>query len=156
MILENQELKLNNLISLRKKITQQEMPVEMQKLSKFITEKGAQKSGPMITATFAMEQNNFGQFLDIEILVPLDKEIEATGEYTFKKQFLLTNALKATHTGNPALLQNTYNLINSYIIANKLQPITASYNVTVKDVIDPSKIDELVIDIYVGLNPCIL
>ena len=156
MISERQELKLNNLISLRKKVTQQEIPIEMQKLSKFITEKGAQKSGPMITATFAIEQNNFGQVLDMEILVPLDKEIEVTGEYTFKKQFLLTNALKATHTGNPTLIQSTYNLINSHIIENKLQPITASYNVTVKDVMDPSKIDELVIDIYVGVNPCIL
>ncbi|MGH4119266.1 hypothetical protein [Clostridium sp.] len=88
--------------------------------------------------------------------MPLDKEIEVTGEYTLKKQFLLTNALKATHTGNTALLQNTYNLINSHIIENKLQQITASYNVTVKDIMDPSKIDELVIDIYVGINPCIL
>ena len=156
MILENQELKLNNLISIRKKITQQEMAVEMQKLGKFINEKGAQKAGPLLTVTFAIEQNNFGQVLDMEILVPLDKEIEVTGEYTFKRQFLLTNALKATHTGNPALLQNTYNLINAHIIENKLQPITASYNVTVKDVMDPSKIDEVVIDIYVGINPCIL
>ena len=156
MILENEELKLNNLISIRKKITQQGLPAEMQKLGQFINEKGAQKSGPMITATFAMEQNNFGQVLDMEILVPLDKEIEVTGEYTFKRHFLLTNALKATHIGNPALMQNTYNLINSHIIENKLQPITASYNVTVKDVTDPSKIDEVVIDIYVGINPCIL
>ena len=156
MILENQELKFKNLISLRKNITQQAMAVEMQKLGQLINEKGAQKSGPLITATFAIEQNNFGQVLDMEILVPLDKEIEVTGEYTFKKQFLLTNALKATHTGNPTLIQSTYNLINSHIIENKLQPITASYNVTVKDVMDPSKIGELVIDIYVGVNPCIL
>ena len=66
MILDNQELKLNNLISLRKKITQQDMEIEMQKLGQLINERGAQKSGPFITATFAIEQNNFGQVLDFE------------------------------------------------------------------------------------------
>ncbi|MGH4119267.1 hypothetical protein [Clostridium sp.] len=62
MILEKQELKLNNLISLRKKITQQDMAVEIQKLGQLINEKSAQKLGPLITATFSIEQNNLDKF----------------------------------------------------------------------------------------------
>ncbi|KOA19071.1 hypothetical protein CLHOM_25740 [Clostridium homopropionicum DSM 5847] len=153
MILEKQELKLSNLISLRKKMTQQEMVLEMKKLGEYIKEQGSEKNGPVLTATFGIEQRGFEQILDIEILIPLNKEIEAINTYKLKKEFFLTNALKITHIGNPVLLQNTYNELNEYIQEKCVQPITAAYNVTLKDIVDSSKMDEAVIDIYIGLNP---
>jgi len=156
MILEKQELKLSNLISLRKKMTQQEIPIEIKKLEEYLKKMGAEKNGLMITATFGIEQSGFDQILDMEILVPLNKEVATNDNYKLKKDFFLTNALKITHVGNPALLQNTYNELNKYIQEKCVQPITAAYNFTIKDVIDPLKMDEAVVDIYVGINPSIL
>ncbi|WP_163193618.1 AraC family transcriptional regulator [Clostridium thermarum] len=156
MILEKQELILENVISLRKMMTQQEITVEMKKLGDFIKEKGAEKNGPVITSTFGVEQRGFEQVLDMEILVPLNKKIDSQKEYKFKKNFYLTNALKTTHVGNPAMLQNTYNNLNRYIQEKCVQPITSAYNVTTKDISDLSKIDEVIIDIYIGINPNIV
>ncbi|SHI07945.1 hypothetical protein SAMN02745207_04259, partial [Clostridium grantii DSM 8605] len=70
-----------------------------------------------------------------------------------KKEFKLVNALYVRHEGNPILMQNTYNELNQYIQSNNLQPITSAYNVAVNEVNDPSKLDEAVIDIYIGVNP---
>lgn len=156
MILEKQELRLENVISLRKMMTQQEIPVEMKRLGDYIKEKGAEKNGPVITSTFGVEQNGLEQVLDMEILVPLNKEIDSQKEYKFKKSFYLTNALKATHFGSPAMLQNTYNDLNRYIQEKCVQPITTAYNVTIKEITDPSNMDEVVVDVYVGINPNII
>jgi effector-binding domain-containing protein len=156
LILENQELMLNNLISLRKKMTQQEMTQELQKIGQIIKENNATKCGPIITSTFAIEQGYMGQVMDIEILIPVDKELSLGNSLNFKKQFCLINALKISHIGNPSLLQNTYNELNKYINDNNLQTITSAYAVTVKDIADISKIDEAIVDIYIGINPNIV
>jgi effector-binding domain-containing protein len=153
LILEKQEFRLQNVISLRKKMTQQEMALEMKKLSEYVKEKGADKNGPVITATFGVEQKGFDQLLDMEILVPLNKDIASEKEYKLKKDFYLTNALKITHVGNPMTLQNTYNDLNRYIQEKCVQPITVAYTVMVNDVMDSFKMDEAVMDIYVGVNP---
>jgi len=42
---ENKELKLKNLLSLRKKMTQQELNQEIMKIKKLLQEKGVQKMG---------------------------------------------------------------------------------------------------------------
>lgn len=92
----------------------------------------------------------------MEILIPIDKKSEKSEVFNFKKEFILTNAIKAIHKGNPMMLQNTFNEINSYMQQNNLQPITSAYNVTIQDAKDMSEIDNVEIHIYVGINPNIL
>lgn len=48
------------------------------------------------------------------------------------------------------------NKLNQYIIEHKKQVITATYNVTVKDVMLQDDLDKMIIDVYVGCNPCIM
>lgn len=152
MILYGQELRFENLISLRKKLPQKDLNSELAKLHQFLIDNGAKKSGPIITATFNIEQA-IDPIMDMEILIPIDKQIEGQDKYKFKKELLLTNAVKATHKGNPSTLQNTYNEINMFIQQNNLQPITSAYSVTIKDVKDISEIDNFEMNIYVGINP---
>ena len=45
------------------------------------------------------------------------------------------------------------NELNNYIVSNGLVPITTGYNVTVKEAKDPSEIDSMEVDIYVGISP---
>ncbi|MGH4119274.1 transcriptional regulator [Clostridium sp.] len=152
MIVEKQELKLNSLISLRKNMTQQEIPSEMTKLQLYLKSVGANKVGPSISTTFNVVQAVI-PIMDMEILIPIDKEIGGTPEYKVKKEFLITNAIKIIHKGNPMMLQNTINEINAYMQLNNLQPITSAYNVAIQDAKDLSDIDNVEIHIYVGINP---
>lgn len=156
MVEAGKEFKLENVLSLRKKMTQEEINSEMIKIGKFLQDNGVTKSGPVVNTTFAIETQNGQSILDIEILVPLDKKVELTGEYTFKPVFRIVNAVYARHEGNPVTLQNTYNDMLAYINQNKLQQITAGYNVQVKDVLPGMTPDEMIIDVYIGVNPNVL
>ena len=94
--------------------------------------------------------------LDVEILIPLDKEISVSAPYMIKPVFRLRNAVKIRHKGNPALMQNTANELMEYIKNKGLMPITAGYNVTVQEPTSPTDVDSLIVDIYVGVSDNIL
>lgn len=153
MIESGKSIRFENLLSLRKKVTQEELNGQMMKIGQFLKEKNLKKNGPIINTTFAVEMKDNKQILDTELSIPVDREIELPAEYTFKKVFNLVNAICIRHTGNPMTLQNTYNDLNKFLTENKLQPITPAYNVTVNDVTDTAKIDEAIVDIYLGVNP---
>lgn len=153
---QNQQLIMENVLSFRGKVTQQQIQEEMIKIGEMMQKLGVKQGGPITTATYSVEEDEFGQVMDIEILVPLDRKVELPLEYTFKPIIKLVNALCARHIGDPGLLSNTVNELNNYIIKNNKQVITATYNVTVKDAMRQEEIDDMIIDVYVGCNPCIL
>ena len=152
----NRELKLENVLSLRGKMTQSQVQQEMTALDKYLDDKEARKNGPIITATFSMEVCNEQPLIDMEILVPLASKIDVDKKYVFKEIFHLVNAVYARHKGNPATLQNTYNEMTKYINDNNLQQITVPYNVNIVDMQNTKSIDNIIIDIYIGINPSVL
>lgn len=149
----NKELRLENVLSLRKKMTQTEINEEMVKIGNFFDANGIKKAGPIITTTYAIEENNV---LDMEILVPMDKVINLPSEYILKPLFRLTNAVYSRHEGNPNLLQSVYNEMLAYIQRNGLQQITSGYNVTVKEMLPEMSVDDFVIDVYIGISENVL
>jgi len=152
-ITQNQTLEMQNLLSYRGRMTQQEFTAKAQEIERILQEHGAQKAAPVITTTFSVEQGAMGPIMDAEILVPLNKEIPVPSGYVWKPQFLLTNAVKLHHVGHPSALQNSINELNAYITQHQLVPITSGYNVTVKEARTPLDLDAMEIDIYVGVNP---
>lgn len=158
MIQSGKELKVENVLSLRKRMTQEEINIEMGKIGKFLQDNEIKKVGSIITATFAIEENCGRHLMDMEILVPIDKikEFDFPGEYIFKPLFHIFDAVYARHEGNPATLQNTYNEILDFIQQNKLQQVTAGYNVQVKDFLPGMTADEIVIDVYIGVSRNVL
>ena len=44
----------------------------------------------------------------------------------------------------------------AYINQNNLQQITAGYNVQVKDMLPGMSPDDMIIDVYIGMNPNIM
>ncbi len=139
-------------------MTQQELQAEIIKIQNYMRSKNLNKVDPIITATFPVDEA-ITPVMDMELLIPIDKDFAPEGEYKFKNEFHMINVLKIEHHGNPIKLQNTYNELNSYILENNLQPIIAAYNVTLRDVTDITditEIDNVQIDIYIGINPNIL
>lgn len=155
-ILEKQTLEMKNVLSYRAKMNPQDLSVAMNKMGHIAKENGATKAGNAATATYSVEVIKGQQVMDIEILVPLDKEISTQGDYVFKPVFKIINALSIRHEGNPVLLQNTINQLNEHVIKNKLQVITATYNVTVKEPTSQADVDQMIVDVYVGISPNIL
>ncbi|GMK41991.1 hypothetical protein PCCS19_50500 [Paenibacillus sp. CCS19] len=150
------EFKIENVLSLRKKMTQAEIQEEMMGIGQFLEQNNYKKNGPVVTATFAIEQSNGQPLLDTEILVPIDKPAKLYGKYTFKDVFHLMNAVFVRHEGNPNTLQITYNELNQYLSEKNLQPITAAYNVNVVDLHPGQSMDDMIVDVYIGVNPSIL
>lgn len=148
-------LRLENVISMRRKVTQLEFQSELEKLTEFMTENNIQRTGPMFSTTLGVEEVDGEQLLDMEFLVPVDREVDVPTDYQFKPLFHLVNAVYKQHVGSPERLQNTYDELLNFMQENNLQQITSGYNVTVneKDV----ELGELpIIDVYIGVNPSIL
>ena len=149
-IKENQELHVDNLLSYRGKVKQTEIELVGKEMEDYIQNVGANRIGNPITVTYAVE----GDMIDIELLMPIDKSIDSTDKFVFKKQIKIVNAVVASYKGHPMWLQDTCNQLNQYMVEHTLQPITVGYNVTKKmDMLNPNNTE---IDVYVGISPNIL
>lgn len=149
-IKEKQELNVTNLLSFRGKVSQAELEIISKDMQDKLASVGAKQLGNAITATFAMESG----FIDVEVLVPIDKPVENMGKYVYKEQLHIVNAVMVAYKGHPVGLQRAVEQLNQYMINNKLQPITVGYNVTKK--MDMLLLDNTEIEVYVGANPNIL
>lgn len=155
MIETNQELYLKNLLSFRTTLTQSELQKEIYNIENFIKENGLNIMGPKISTTFSITQAIIPT-MDIEILIPVNKDFVETNKYKLKKQFKLTNCLKVSHNGNPATFQNTVMNLQNYISANKLTPISTLYTVNIKEVKTQEEIDSFHAEAYISISPNIL
>ena len=150
---EKKELRLANLVSIRRKMSQRELAEEVQNMKTMITDSGV-KAGDLVTATFTAETNEKGEvIMDVEILCPVDKEISVMQPYKYKKEIYIINALMAEFSGAASDVATVYNEINKYIMEHKLQPVTAAYTVNKNMVNEGNRAD---IAVYVGINPNIL
>ena len=152
----NQEYRMSNVLSFRKKLPAAEFQRESIRIGKFVESGGYTRTGSTVTATFSIEQQNGEQVLDMEILVPLDKSFSPPDGCVCKPEFVLTNAASIRHIGNPAGLQDTCNRLMAYLQEHNLQPITGGYNATVREAKTPTEIDQMIVDVYIGINPNIL
>lgn len=143
----NCEYKMENVLTIRKKMTQQEIQQTLMDMGNVIKSLGANKNGSLVTTTFAVEQTANGPMLDMEILIPLDNEVTVHEPYIFKPLFHLKYAVYARHEGNPQLLQNTLNQMMAYIQENKLTQITSVYSVNIKELKPGDSMNVIVTDL---------
>ncbi len=156
LILEGQTLEMYNVLSYRAKLTQQQMAMKIKELDEKLREKGVKRTANPVTTTYSVEEGIHGPIMDVEFLLPLDQKVTLPEGCVWKSHFLLTNALVARHTGNPDNIQLTINALNAYMAEQHLIPITSGYNVTVKGAKTSLELNEMIVDIYVGINPNIL
>lgn len=155
-IKENVSLEMENVLSYRGKVTQQQMVQITKEMQGLIESNGAKTTLKGVSATYAVENEGGVPMMEIEIMFPLDKPITVPSPYVLKPVFRLRNAVKIRHTGNPALMQNTANELMAYIKDKGLMPVTVGYNVTVQEPSSPTDVENLIVDMYVGVNDNIL
>ena len=144
-----QQLDVRNLISFRKSVRATEIQGHIERLIAYTESQGAKKVDGGISATYAVD----GDKMDIEIYMPIDKEISSTHEFIYKPRLYLENCIKTTHKGNPQLLDGTIQKMNEHIALNRLTPISAGFNVTVSEISNPKELDLFEATIYISLNP---
>ena len=152
MLETNQEFYCKNLLSFRKTLTQDEMQKEFNSIDTFIKENGLTIVGPKISTTYSITQAMVPS-MDVEILIPVNKEFNDTDIYKFKKEIKLVNCLKISHKGNPMIFQNSVMSMQKYIEENKLMPISTLYTVNIKEVKTQEEIDTYEADAYISINP---
>jgi effector-binding domain-containing protein len=152
LIESGKSFKLENLLTIRKKMLQNDVNNEIMNIGKLLHEKNIKKNGPVITATYAVELQNGQPLMDVEIMLPINRKIDLPEEYKFKEEFFLQNAIYAKYIGNPSLLPGIYSEIKNYIGTNNLKQITPAYNVYINNESKTQSIDNMEIDVYVGIN----
>lgn len=155
-IVENAKFEMENVISYRSEITQQDAVHIIKEMNSIITDSLAKKNGFTVTATYNVISYDKNPIVDMEILIPLDKKISVPSNYIFKPTFRLNNAVKMQYKGHPAKLEENVKKFMEYISERKLTPITPSYNVTVYEPKNRDDLENYAVDMYIGVSDNIL
>ncbi len=155
MEIENhQEVKLHNLLSYRHKIKEEDIDNEFAEMATFIDENDLNQVGGIITTVHKLDRES--DLLDMEIMIPIENSTDNLSKYTIKPVFHLINALYLSYQGNPSDLSNAHQKIFKYVAANKLQPITPLYNFYSNKIEEAQSLEELKVDLLIGINPSVL
>lgn len=150
-ITTNQKLELNNVLHYNGWVTQQQMNEVFAKADELMNKHQAKNNGPVTTATRALEMRDGQHTMNLDVFIPLDKEIVVSDGFDFIKQVKIEDALKLRIEGSPQQAESAIQELNEYIITNSLQPSTPACMVTVKGATTPLEIDNMITDIYVGI-----
>lgn len=153
-ITKNKEVRLENLLSSRKKIKEEAIEKEFEAMETFIKANGLNQSGGVITAVHKIDREE--SLLDMEIMIPVEHSTDNLENYTIKPLFHLVNALHLEYLGNPEYLSTAYQEIYKYVANNKLQPITPLYNFYGKTPDGKQASDALKVDLLIGINPSVI
>ena len=150
---------MKNVLSYRGKVDQKLLMEKRKEIDDVMNRFGARPIHPAITSTFGIEKTENGPIMDLEILVPLDKDISheiamaKLPGYRFKPLFLLANAVRIRHEGSTETMENSIRELYKFIQVRNLKPITTGYSIPMNDPDDPK---DLIIDFMVGVDPNIL
>lgn len=73
------------------------------------------------------------QILEMEFLLPIDREVNENNEYLFKPKFHLMNAVYLRFQGTTEELPSAYNEIATFINQKKVQQITSAYSINLNE-----------------------
>lgn len=147
-----QSIKFDHVASFRKKIKQSEVDNELGKFVAILQGSGARRNGPMISATFGVENDQEEPILDIEFMFPIDRPIDLPEPYKFKPVFQLVDAIYTRYAGNPQGLDRVFMELMNYINQNQLIQVSAGYKISTQ----PPTGSEACFDVYIAVNQSIL
>lgn len=143
---------VEQVITYRGKVNNKLINNVMSQLLSVINGTGLKTNGPTITAIHSIANDCGDQIIDIEIVVPINGIMTSTDEFVYRDRFEISNALMFRHIGNPLTMNTEMQEFNQYIRENDFKPVTPFYNVTVRSASSPSEIDNIIMDIYVGVK----
>lgn len=158
MIVETgKEFMYENLVSTRIKGTQADINARLAAMFSYLHDRSVNKAGPIISTTHSIERAGDTIVQDVEYFIPVDRYVELDYKYDFKHKLRLVNAAHVRHKGQLETLQGTCAQLMTYLQEKNLHSITPLFTVMTKE---PEALQgamsEPIVDIYIGINPCIL
>lgn len=145
-IIQEQSYEINNLVTQSGRFSAAEFQKALVEMVNVYKDFAVENGEFMITTTKSLEVIYGEQIMEVEFLLPVSYRIPVGEPYTFKNKLKLSNCLYAKVT-DLTQLQETLNMVNQYILDNKMQPITSAYLVQTKQDNKPC------IEVYIGINP---
>lgn len=153
-ILENQDLDIKNLLSIRYQGPQEGVQAHMAKAESFAKEHNLKLRGVPISANYGIHPDT--KDIAMEVYYPIDRQFTSDDpDITFKPRLYLHNCLRITHIGDPKNLQETNNYLNNYIKDKKLAPISVGFSVSGMNV-NPQDLENFEMDIYISISPNVI
>lgn len=147
-----EDYKIENVITFRGKISGNEANIILGSALTKIGEEGLELNGPIISATHSIENDCGNQIFDFELIIPINGVMTSADGFVYKDKFEISNALMFRHIGNPQTMDSEMQEFSRYMQENNLKPVTPFYNATVKTAQSPNDVDEVIIEVYVGLE----
>ena len=147
-----QQLNIRKLISFRKKVTAVELQGQVENLQFYTKSQGAKKIGGVISATYAVD----GDIMDVEVYIPVDKEVISTDEFSYKPQLFLHNCVTITHAGSPHSLNISMQALNEYIMQQKLTPMSVGFVEIRSELANPNDLENFEARVYISVVPNIV
>lgn len=151
-IVSNKKYSIENVLTFRGKVRQETINNIAAKAGETIKKANLGIIGPAITAIHSIENDGSNQLLDFELIMPINGEMSSVGDYIYKDKFVIENAVMFRHIGNPQNMNAEMESLARYIKDNKLKPVTPFYNITVKGATVPSEINDMIVDVYIGIE----
>lgn len=148
---QGQVLTFENVLQYRCKADQLTLAGLQPKFENYLKQKDVKKISGMISINHSVEMKDGKQILDMEFLLPIDKEIKADDGFNFIKNFLVDNALMLKIYGNPLHMQSAIQQISEYIKSNNLTPKTPLIIHTEKEANNPMEVEQMITNLYIGV-----
>jgi len=151
-ITENNELKLKNIVSLRKETRPNETSKLLNEISALFADGRFKKTTPYINVTHGIKQKFGKAVLDLEILVGVDHVEKLPRKYRFIPEFEIHNSVKCSYEGSPMELSKCGEAVEQYIRDKGLDAVTPGYLITIKEAENDFEIDNMKFELYVGIR----
>lgn len=151
---ERQILSAENLLCYRGKHREEVVNAIVKDMYDYIEMKGLKPEGRVITTTYAVNNTILGMEVDVEIMIPIKNKIILGNneKYHIKNNFVIYDALKISGGKSVEVIKDNAEYIQQYIEDKKLIPITTLYNVTCFNDASNDRLNNGVVDMYLGIS----
>lgn len=149
--MEKQLIDVKSVLSYRTRVLDSDLRRLVEFISENIDALNLNITGNIIFSVFDTDTDGDLEYLNIEVLVPVNDSFKSNSKYVYKPYFRIENAVKLRHYGKYSGLKNSKTLILNYLEENKLTPITNVYYRIVDNDLSSG-----IIDLYIGINSNIL
>lgn len=146
-IIEHQNIQLNNLISYSTKVKHSDILKLTQYISDNLHVLDLKKNDNII---FAEKAHDNEETVNVEILIPVQGEIQKCNEYSYKPIFKLSNAVVIRHEGNLSDLSQTEALLQDFIREHDFKTSAGPYYVVIRN--GDQNSNNCIIDICIGIE----
>lgn len=148
--LEGQFYTANNLLSYRTRVESSDLSDLLRYVRNNLDVLELKMNGRVILNISEKIAEKNKQIYGVEILIPVDKEFESTGQYVYKPTFKLVNAISYRFYGNCGSFAEAESKLSNYIKSRDMNAVTGVYYILHSDEVPHCGADYW--DTYIAVN----